>query len=241
MGAAVLGAAALAPLFVPGRPVTPSAEAQDVIAMGELPMEVDYDAFWAAGPEMRLLSEQAQALALDLHGTMDALRQSEKDVEKSKSLRAEVNALLAEYKARKVRLIALIDRIIKTPPPRFSDIDLLKRLRNTELTDISWNKRKFIDCLRDIGKRLRVNFVMHYDMNKFNTVELDFPQSTADGILRTICAGFEAEYIVHNGEICIIKRLKRNDERLLRYFDKHPEWKYWEPKPETDLGNDEDL
>lgn len=235
-----LGAAAL--LAVPllaGAPVPPPAAAQDVIAMGEEPMEVDYVVFWEVGPEMRLLSEKAQALALDLHGKMDALSQAEKDPQKSLALRREVKALLEEYKASKERLISLVDRVIKTPPPRIGDVDLLRKLRGTELTDINWNKRKFIDCLRDIGKRLRVNFVMHYDMNKFNTVEMDFPQATADGILRTICAGFEAEYIVHNGEICVIKKLKRNDERLLRYFEKHPEWKYWEPEPETDMGEED--
>ncbi len=226
-------------LFVPRG--APPADAQEVRALGEGAMYVDYDTYWAATPELRSLSEQSLALALELHREMDALREAEKDPAKVRVHRAKVKSLLEEYRARKARLIAVVDTILHTPPPRMADVELLRKLRDTELIDISWNKRKFIDCLRDVGRALKVDFVMHYDVNKFNTVEMDFPRQSADGILRTICAGFESEYIIHNGEICIIKKLKRNDERLLRYFKDHPEWKYWEPEPETPIGEEDDL
>jgi hypothetical protein len=92
-----------------------------------------------------------------------------------------------------------------------------------------------------MGERLKLRFVMHPNVLKFNTVEMDFPRARADGILTTICTGFECEYIVHNGEVIVIKAIKRNDERLMRYIKEHPEWKYWRPEPKVDIAPDDGL
>jgi hypothetical protein len=206
----------------------------------DAPPPVDYDAFWEAAPEMRAISAQGQAAADRLHALMDELRKAEGDAEKTPRLRLEVKGLLEEHRARKARLVELASRSLKTPAPKRADIDLLRRLRDTELLDIRWDKTKFLDCLNQVAKAVDTRVVLHPDVLKFNTVEMDFGRVSASGVLDIICKGFECEWIVHGGEVIVIKELKRNDIRMKQYLDKHPEWKYWEKPPETPREKTED-
>jgi len=221
--------------------VSPAGVAQEVRGLTRHPsIPIDYEAWWEDLPEAKALSEKGLELAMRLHDVMGRLAESEKDPVKGRASRAEARAVLEEYRAVKARQVAIVDRAMKTPPPRSSDVDILRKLRDTELLSISWNKRKYIDCLGDIGSALRINFVIHPGVNEYNTVEMDFPRMSASGILRTICDGFELEAIVYNGEVTVIKKLKRNDERMLKYLNNHPEWKYWLPEPKTAIAPEDE-
>ncbi|MHC4924272.1 MAG: hypothetical protein ACYTG4_09375 [Planctomycetota bacterium] len=236
---ALAATAALGVLAIAG---TPSSQAQEVVAYGEGTPELDYDAYFTGLAGQKDLAEKCLQLAKDLHEVMDKIRTSDGNPEDDRVLRAKAKSILQTYREYKKQQVELIDASLATAPPRMSDRKILHRLRDTELLGIVWNKRKFIDCLRDVGTRLKVNFVMHPNVLKFNTVEMDFPRASADSVLRTICSGFECDYIVYNGEIIVIKSIKRNDERLNRYLKEHPEWKYWRPEKKVDIGTeDEDL
>ena len=104
-----------------------------------------------------------------------------------------------------------------TPPPAETNLQIKERLRATELVGVSWDKTKYIDCLRDMARELRLRIVMHPDVLKFNTVEAVFPKTSADALLRQMTFGFDCEYILHKGEVVIIKAIKRNDKRLEEY------------------------
>ena len=213
-------------------------EAQDVVAYGEGDHVVDYDAYWKGMPRQMELSRDCLSLAKELHEVMDRLAEDEGKPEVETRLRGQVRGLLETYRARKAELVALTDGAMKTPPPLMGDREILTRLRDTELLGISWQKRTFVNCLRDLSRMLKVRFLIHPNVLKYNTVEMEFPRATADAMLRTICSGFESDYIVHNGEIIIIKSIKRNDERLQRYLAEHPEWKYWRPEKRTEVEDD---
>jgi hypothetical protein len=219
---AVLGAVALV--------ASDTCTAQEVVAYAEGRPDVDYDAFDAAVPRFKELGRDALAEARLLNDLMEKLAQSEKDEAAAKEARAGVRDLLVKYRDNKVREAQLVDTVIKRKRTGKTDAEILKILHETELIGINWNKTKFIDCLRDLSQALGVTFVLHPDVLKFNTVEVSFPRSSADGILRAIIAGFECDYIVYDGEIVVIKTIKRNDKRLQDYLDRHPEWKYWRPE-----------
>lgn len=212
--------------------------AQEVVAHNEGPPGIDFEAYFAAVPEMRKLSDETLAQARELHEIMDRLAAAEKDPAKSRAERAALRDLLVKYRANKERLVGLVDRAMRTPPPKAEDIEVLRRLRDTELVGISWQRTKFIDCLRDIARALEVRFVMHPDVLKNNTVEVNFPRSSADGILKALCTGFDCDYYVHNGEIIVIKTIKRNDKRLQKFLTDHPDWKYWQKKAAVEVEDD---
>ena len=212
--------------------------AQEVVAYAEERPVIDYDAFWAAVPQVKELATEALDQARELHEAMDALAQSENDPAKSRETRTLARGTLDRYRANRVRLVGILDVCLKTSRSTDTDIEILKRLRETELIGVRWDKTKFIDCLRDLAAALKVRFVMHPDVLKFNTVEAAFPRSSADGILRAITSGFDCDFIIQNGEIVIIKSIKRNDKRLQQYLDKHPEWKYWKKAEVQEVEDD---
>jgi hypothetical protein len=194
------------------------------------PNPVDFDVFWESAREMRGIAADGQVAADKLQALMQELGATQ-EAEKAKRLRMEVKGLLEEHRARKARLNDIASRCLKTPAPKKADIDILRKLRDTELLGIHWNKTKFIECLSQIGRAVDVRFVLHPDVLKFNTVEMDFGRVSAAGLLNIICKGFECEWLVYGGEVIVIKELKRNDLRFLKYLEKHPEWKYWEKDP----------
>jgi hypothetical protein len=212
--------------------------AQDVVAYNEGHPDLDYEAFWAAVPQLKDLGKEAIEGARSLNDLMEKLAESEKDAAASKELRTAVRDALLRYRDVKVKEARLCDTVLKRKGAPEKDLEIIKRLRETELLGIAWNKTKFIDCLRDLSQALNVRFVLHPDVLKFNTVEVAFPRTAADGILRALCTGFGCDYIVFNGEIIIIKSIKRNDERLQAFLDKHPDWKYWRPEVVKDVEDD---
>jgi hypothetical protein len=214
--------------------------AQEVVAYAEERPVLDYDAFWAAVPRIKELAKESLKEATDLHDAMEKLSKMENDAVGTKIARKEARELLETYRANRIEYLTLLNAGLKTPAPKDTDLDILKRLRETELIGIHWDKTKFIDCMRDIAAALNVRILIHPDVLKFNTVEASFPRSSADGILRAITSGFDAEFIVYNGEIIVIKTIKRNDKRLQKYLDKHPDWKYWRPE-DVKQNVDDDL
>jgi len=211
---------------------------QDVIAYNEKRPELDYDAFWASVPQFKSLGNEALEEARLLLETMEKLAASEGDATASKAARAEARDLLVKYRDNKVKVARLADTVLKrrdTPEP---DLEILKRIRQTELVGISWQQTKFIDCLRDLAQALKVNFVLHPDVLKFNTIEASFGRSSADGILRAITVGFDCDYFVYDGEIIVIKTFKMNDKRMQAFLTKHPDWKYWRPKQVQEVEDD---
>lgn len=231
-------AAASLVLAAVGLTASDECAAQEVVAYAEGRPVIDYDAFWAAVPQIKELAKEALDLARQLNESMDALASSENDAVKSREARVSARDLLDRYSANRVKLIAILDACLKTPPAKDADVDILKRLRETELIGIKWDKTKFIDCLRDLAGAMNLRFVMHPDVLKFNTVEAAFPRSSADGILRAITSGFDCDYIIRNGEIVVIKSIKRNDKRLQQYLDRHPEWKYWRAAEVKEVEDD---
>ncbi len=224
---AVLGALALT--------ASDTALAQEVRAHGEGPPGVDIAAFQACVPRMMALSEETLAQARQIADIMDRLAATEADPEKNRAERAALRDLLLKYRERKTEVVTLMDAALRTPPPEEEDLEILRRLRDTELVGISWNQTKFIDCLRDIARAVGVRFVMHPDVLKNNTVEVTIPRAAADGVLRNMCTGFDCDWYVHNGEIVVIKTIKRNDKRLQKFLDEHPGWKYWKVKEKVEV------
>ena len=212
--------------------------AQEVIAYAEGRPVVDYEAWKAAVPEMREITKRTFALVTELHECMDRLSAAESDPAKQAEERLKARDMLLRYRADKDTLVNIVDRCLKTPPPAETNLEIKERLRATELVGVSWNKTKYIDCLRDLARELRLRIVMHPDVLKFNTVEAVFPKTSADGILRQMTFGFDCEYVLHKGEVVIIKTIKRNDKRLEDYREKHPDWKYWRPKDAPEIEDD---
>jgi hypothetical protein len=204
--------------------------AEEVVAYAEERPDLDYEAFFAALPRIRELAGEALALSRELNDTMEKLRKAEGDKVAAGIARSAARDLLVKYRDNRVTLLALVNGILKKAPAAEADLAILRRLRDTELLGVSWDKTKFIDCLRDIARAVGVRFVLHPDVLKFNTVEAAFPRASADGILRAITAGFGCDCIVFEGEIVVIKSLKRNDARIQKYLDRHPEWQYWKPE-----------
>lgn len=204
--------------------------AQEVIAYAEERPDFDYEAFWAAVPRVKELARESLKQATDLHEAMEKLAKSENDAVGAKISRAEARDLLEKYRANRLEYLKLLDVCLKTPAPKDEDLEILKRLRETELLGVKWNQTKFIDCMRAIAQACNIRILIHPDVLKFNTVEAEYPRASADGLLRALTSGFDAEFIVFHGEVIIIKTIKRNDKRLLKYLDKHPDWKYWRPE-----------
>ena len=152
--------------------------------------------------------------------------------------RAKTRDLLIRYREEKARLVRAVDRCLKTPAASESDLAILKRLRETELVGVSWNETRYVDCMRDLARELKLRVLMHPDVLKFNTVEATFPKTSADGVLRALTSGFDCEHIVYNGEVIVIKAIKRNDARLQKWLDEHPGWKYWRPKDAPPIEDD---
>jgi hypothetical protein len=238
MRSGMRGAAAAAALAALALVAGDTCSAQDVEAYNEGRVAIDYEAFWAAVPQIKDLGRDALEGARELNELMDQLAAHEADPAAVKDLRSKVRASLLRYRDLKAKEIQLVNSVFKKKGTGQKDADIRQRLRDTELVGISWQKTKFIDCLRDLSQALNVRFVLHPDVLKFNTVEVAFPRAAADGILRALCSGFECDYLVHNGEIVIIKSLKRNDERLLKYLEKHPDWKYWKVEEAKDVEDD---
>ena len=230
--------AAAAALAVAAFAVPAPCPAQEVIAYAEGRPVVDYDAWRDSVPEMREISKRTFALVMELHECMDRLGAAESDPGKQAEERLKARDMLLRYRADKDTLVNIVDRCLKTPPPAETNLEIKERLRATELVGVSWNKTKYIDCLRDMARELKLRIVMHPDVLKFNTVEAVFPKTSADALLRQMTFGFDAEYILHKGEVVIIKSIKRNDKRLEDYREKHPEWKYWRPKDAPEIEDD---
>jgi hypothetical protein len=231
--AAVLASAAAVLLAAP-RPCP----AQEVLAYGEERPVIDYDAFVAGVPEMVEVSRTSQGLVQELHECMDRLSAAEADAEKQKEERAKARDVLLRYREEKARLVRLVDRVFRTPTPAEADLAILQRLRETELVGVQWKETRYIDCLRDLARELKLRFLLHPDVLKFNTVDAAFPKTSADGILRQLTTGFDCEHIVYNGEIVVIKAIKRNDARLQKWLEEHPGWKYWRPKDAPEIEDD---
>ncbi len=206
-------------------PVPPSGAAD-----GDLP-PLDYQAYWASVPETRALSKAGLDAVSKLHDLMTALVDSEKDEKKSHAIRADVKGLLEDYRAGKVRMIALVDKALKTPAPTMTDLQILQKLRDTDLLDLHWREAYFKNCIRDVSERLRIPMVLSPKVVQLNTVSADFDRSSAAGVLRWLCEGFDLQYLVHNGQVLLTKKLDRSDERFQDYLKKHPDWKYWLPEP----------
>jgi hypothetical protein len=238
MGTLVRIAAAAAALAAVAVAASDSCRAQEVLAYAEERPTIDYDAFLLAVPQFKELSQDSLALAREVNEAMEALGAAAKGSAEEREGRAAVRALLLRYRDNKAKAVRVADTVLKTKPPRESDLAILKKLRETELVDVTWRKTKFIDCLRDLARAVEVNFVLHPDVLKFNTVEVTFPRASADGILRAIVGGFDCDWIVHDGEIVIIKSIKRNDKRLQQYLDKHPDWKFWRPEEVKEVEDD---
>ena len=214
------------------------AKTWDVVAYNEKRPDIDYDAFKASVPRFKELGREALESARLLAEAMDKLAATEKDATASRAARTDARDLLLKYRDNKAKVIQLADTVLMRRGAVEPDVEILKRIRESELVGISWNQTKFIDCLRDLAGALQVNFVMHPDVLKFNTVEITFPRSSADAILRTIIHGFDCDYYIHNGEIVVIKSLKFNDKRMQAYLTKHPDWKYWRPKEIKQIEDD---
>jgi len=226
-------AGAAAALAAPGE-----SPAQEVLAYAEGRPVVDYDAWKAAVPEMREISKRTMEFVKELHECMERLSAAESDAAKQAEERLKARDLLLKYRQDKAALVRLVDRCLATPPAAETDLQIRQRLRDTELVGVTWSKTKYIDCLRDLARELRLRIVLHPDVLKFNTVEATFPKTSADGILRQMTFGFDCEYILHNGEVVIIKAIKRNDKRLEQYREQHPDWKYWRPKEAPEIEDD---
>lgn len=229
------GSAALAALALTASGTCP---AQEVVAYAEARPEIDYEAFWAAVPRVKELARESLVQARELLEVMERLSTAEKDEAKLAEARAAARELLLRYRDNKATLVRTVDVCLKAPRDREDDLEILRRLRETELVGISWDKTKFIDCLRDLAGALRVRFLMHPDVLKFNTIEASFPRAPADGILKAIATGFDCDYYVYNGEVVVIKTLKRNDIRIQQFLDKHPDWKYWRPQEVKEVEDD---
>jgi hypothetical protein len=239
MAAMLRAAGSAAVLALVAITASDTCRAQEVIAYNEKRPDIDYDAFRAAIPQFKALGAEALEDAKLLLETMEKLAATEKDETAAKAARADARDLLVKYRDNKVKVARLADTVMMrkgTPEP---DMDILNRLRQTELVGISWpHDTKYIDCLRDLAGALKVNFVMHPDVLKFNTVEAAFPRSSADAILRAITTGFDIDYFVYDGEIILIKTLKFNDRRMQAYLTKHPDWKFWRPKEIQQVEDD---
>jgi len=212
--------------------------AQEVVAYNEKRPEIDYEAFRGAVPQFKALGAEALDDAKVLLELMDKLAATEKDDAASKAARIEARDLLVRYRDNKVKVAALADTVMMRKGTPEADLEILKRIRETELVGIDWKETKFIDCLKDLSQALKVTFVMHPDVLKFNTIEAAFPRSSADAILRAITTGFDCDYVVYHGEIIVIKSLKFNDRRMQAYLTKHPDWKYWKPKEIKQVEDD---
>lgn len=236
-------AAAAAALAALALTASDACVAEEVVAYAEGRPEIDYDAFRGyakadAEPSFRALARESLALARQLHEVMASLAAGEGDPQKSRAAREEAREILARYRDNKATLLRCVDQCLKTPSPAESDLEILRRLRETELQGLLWDKTRFIDCLRDIAGAMKLRFVMHPDVLKFNTVEAQFRRTSADGVLRAITTGFDCDAIVHDGEVVVIKSLKRNDVRLQKYLDEHPDWRYWEPEKVKEVEDD---
>lgn len=211
---------------------------QEVRAHDEGPPGVRFEALFAAVPQMRTLSAESLAQFRQVADIMDRIAAAEKDPEKNRTERAALRDLLVKYRDNKEKVVKLVDGALGTPPPAETDLEVMRRLRETELVGIHWNRTKFIDCLRDIARAVNVRMVMHPDVLKNNTVEASMPRAAADGLLAQICNLCDTEYIVHHGEIIIIKKIKKNDKRLQKFLDEHPDWKYWKVKQAVEVEDD---
>lgn len=212
--------------------------AQEIVAYEKVVPPIDLDAFFGAVPRMKALADETLAQARELNEAMERLAASEGDAAKNREARAATRDLLVRYRERKLELVKIVDTCLKTAPAKEADLDILKKLREKDLQGIAWKERKFVDCLRDIAGPLDLRFVLHPDVLMFNTVEARFETSPADGILRFLTAGFDCDYYVHNGEIIVIKSIKRNDKRMQKFLDRHPDWKFWRKKEAVAVEDD---
>ncbi len=212
--------------------------AQEVIAHNVGAPNIDLDAFFEAVPQMKTLSDETLAMARELNEAMERLAATEGEASKNRDARAATRDLLVRYRDLKQRLVRVVDKSLRTPPPKEGDLEIMKKLREKELQGIRWEKRKVVNCLFDLAGLLDLRFVIHPDVLYFNEVFMKFESAPADGILRQICAGFDCDYYVHNGEIIIIKSIKMNDKRMQKFLDRHPDWKFWRKKEAVAVEDD---
>ncbi len=212
--------------------------AQDVTAHDEGPPGVDFAAFFGAVPQMKALAEETLEQSRQIADLMDRLAATEGDPGKNRVERGALRDLLVKYRDNKAALVRLTDAALNTPAPKESDLDVMRKLRETELVGIHWDRAKFINCLRDIAGAVGVRITMHPDVLKNNTVEASMPRAAADGLLAQLCALCDSEYVVYNGEVIVVKKYKRNDKRLQAFLDKHPDWKFWRKKAAVEVEDD---
>jgi hypothetical protein len=190
---------------------------------------LDYEAVRAAMPKMRELSDKGFAFGEKLHVVMDAMDATQ-DESKLRELRAELRTLLTEYRALKLEQTGVIRPLLRLTTTSMTDEEILRKLRDTDLTSIVWEDANFDKCVRDLSRALEIPIRLQHRVVQKNAVSLRFQKAPAEMILATLCNGFDLRYVIHAGEIIIYKKITPTEERFLDYQKRHPEvkLKYWQ-------------
>lgn len=190
---------------------------------------LDYQAVRDTLPKMREMSDQAFGYGEKLHKVMDAMA-STADEQTLREHRAEIRRLLTEYRQLKLEQMAVIRPLVRVQTTSLTDDEILRKLRDTDLTSIVWEGSFFDKCVRDLSRALEIPIRLQHRVVQKNTVDMRFQKAPAETILATLCNGFDLRYVIHGGEIVIFKKITPTEERFLDYQKRHPEvkLKYWE-------------
>ncbi len=181
---------------------------------------LDYVAYFKALPQMEEAAEKAIESIRTLNRLLKELEQTTDDT-KASGIRAQIRPVLVDHRALKEQMIALADLGLKKGAPERANIDVLKKMRNTVLRDVSWKNVFLKYVARDISQAMGIPVNLNPRVQELNQVEVDFPEISALGALDLICENFDLKWIIWAGEIFIVRKLNPNEARFLEWEKKH--------------------
>ena len=182
--------------------------------------DIDWDAYFAALPAMKDLSEKSRQSIYDIHDLVTGLEQTT-DERKAIGLRRNLRAALENHRALKLEMIATVDKVLHRPEPTRTDLETLRLFRYTTLNNVNWNNQFLKYVVRDLAQYTGIPMRLQASVQELNQVDIRFPEVTAEGALNLICQNFDLKWIIFQGEIIIFRQLNRNEERFLEYEKKH--------------------
>jgi hypothetical protein len=213
----IVALAALVVLVLAVAPAT--AEKKTKVKRKKVPF--DYKAYFTNLPRMQKITEQSNKNIKTLHTLMGDLgaTKSEDDA-KANLIRAKIRRLLTNHRKLKLEMIGLSDKALKKPKPARTDVQALRALRKTELTGVRWSNTFLMDVAKEMAEAIEVPIYLANSVQELNRVNLDFDTIAAEAVMDIICSNFGLKYLVYGGEICMFRRLNRNEERFLAYEKK---------------------
>lgn len=181
---------------------------------------IDYAAYYEVLPLMKEISEASNKSVGDIHTLMTELLGTADDA-KAAGIRAQIRPLLVEHRKMKERMVEIVDRVLMKPGRDRSDIEALRALRDTVLRRVSWNNTFFKYVARDISQAIGVPIRLNAKVQELNTVEIGFPEISAEGVLTLICQNFGLKWIVYGGEFVVLKQIGPNEARFLAWEKDH--------------------